>query len=136
MAFNITVTGRKTDAISQLRQQAGAQRPGQTSGTEAALLDEAVQKVESQVSQYAGDDDSVSITVHGNFSQQDRSLGISCTTGVSISKAAAAAPGAPAPAVGAGAPAPIPGTPAAPAGGVAAAPTPAAAPPLPGQPTR
>jgi hypothetical protein len=123
MAYNINVTGNKADVLAALRSQAAAQRTTQTSAYEQGLLDKAVTDAEEKVNQFAGDDDSIAVSINGNFSQADRALGVNSTCGVSISKAAAATPQS----------GPSAGT-TAPAGAVASAPTAAGAPVTSGAP--
>lgn len=87
MGYNISTSGRRADALSAMRSQAGAQLATIQSPAERAALDEAVNRAEKDIMQYAGDTDSVSISISGHVSQAESALGISQSVGVSISKA-------------------------------------------------
>lgn len=95
MAYTMSATGGKGDVIGQLRQQAAAQSAGLTSQREREHVTEALDEAEKIVNEFAGDTDSVSVTIGGNVSQSDTALGISKNVGVSISRGAAASQPAP-----------------------------------------
>ena len=89
MGYNISTSGRRADALSAMRSQAAAQLATIQSPAERDALEGAVARAEQDVLQYAGEGDSVSISISGHVSQAESSLGISQSVGVSISKAVA-----------------------------------------------
>jgi len=86
MSYHINVTGKKADALAQLNAQAGNQRTYLPGDYERGVMDKAVAAATEQVNQFAGEHDSVSITVSGHSSQTDQSFGIASSYGVTIAK--------------------------------------------------
>lgn len=91
MAYTLSASGRKSDVIGTLRQQAAQQSAALPSQGERDNLTASLDEAEGMVNQYAGDTDSVSVSVSGHISQSDTALGMSKNVGISISRGAAGA---------------------------------------------
>lgn len=97
MAYTMSATGSKADVIGQLRQQAAQQSAGLPNQAERDQVKASVDDAEAALNTYAGDNDSVGVTITGNISQSDPgSFALHKSVGVSISRAATMSGGAPA----------------------------------------
>jgi hypothetical protein len=90
MTYNINVSGRRDDAVAALTTQAAQQRTG-LQAAEQQAFDKAITEATDLVTQNAGENDSVSISVSGHYSQTDTALGIGKSCGISISRGTAPA---------------------------------------------
>lgn len=91
MAYTLSASGRKSDVIGALRQQAASQSAALPSQGERDNLTAALDEAEEMVDEHAGDSDSVSVTIQGHISQSDTALAMSKNIGISISRGAAGA---------------------------------------------
>lgn len=94
MAYTISESGSKADVMAKVRQRAESQKAGLPSQEERDGLAKAIDEAEDYVGRFAGENDSVSVTISGHASQTDTALAMQKSCAVSISRAA----GAPAPA--------------------------------------
>lgn len=97
MAYTLSASGRKSDVIGQLRQQAASQSASLPAQGERDNLNASLDEAEKMVEQYAGDTDSVGVTVSGHISQSDTALAVSKQVNMSISRGAAGAATPPTP---------------------------------------
>lgn len=91
MAYTLSASGRKSDVIGQLRQQAASQAAALPSQGERDNLNASLDEAEKMVEAHAGDGDSVGVTLSGHISQSDTALSMSKQVNVSIARGAVAA---------------------------------------------
>lgn len=87
MAYTINVTGTKSDVIAIARQQASSQSAGLPNQEERDTLEKAITDAEEVVNRFAGENDSISLTISGHMSQTDTALASDRRVGISISRA-------------------------------------------------